>query len=71
MITAIIIYIICFIFIIVEHVDKAVVVLSGALLMVLFNILTPEEAISYIDFETILLLMGMMMIVMSQIITLY
>lgn len=63
MITAIVIYIICFIFIIIEHVDKAVIAISGALLMILFKIITPEEAIEYIDFETILLLMGMMMIV--------
>lgn len=52
-----------FIFIILERFDKSLTALLGALLMVIFRILTPEEAIEAIEFETILLLMAMMVLV--------
>lgn len=56
------IFLTALIFIIIEHVDKAVVATIGAIAMVIAGILTPEEAFHSIDFETITLLMGMMMI---------
>jgi Na+/H+ antiporter NhaD/arsenite permease-like protein len=52
-----------FVFIVIERFDKSLTALLGALLMVIFRILTPEEAIHAIEFETILLLMGMMILV--------
>ena len=52
-----------FIFIVLERFDKSLTALLGALLMVIFRILTPEEAIEAIEFETILLLMAMMVLV--------
>lgn len=52
-----------FVFIVIERFDKSLTALLGALLMVIFRILTPEEAIEAIEFETILLLMAMMVIV--------
>lgn len=52
-----------FIFIVIEHFDKSLTALLGALLMVIFRVLTPEEAIEAIEFETILLLMAMMLLV--------
>jgi len=62
MLIALSIFIIALILIIFEHIDKAVIAIVGALLMVIFGILTPEEAFHAIEFETIILLMGMMMI---------
>ena len=50
-------------FIILEIYEKSLVALSGALLMVIFGVLTPEEAINAIEFETILLLLAMMILV--------
>lgn len=57
------IFVLAFIFIVIEHFDKSLTALLGALLMVIFRILTPEEAIHAIEFETILLLMAMMLLV--------
>ena len=63
MLTAILIFIAALILIIFEVFDKSLVALGGALLMVLTKIITPEEAVHAIDFETILLLMAMMILV--------
>ena len=52
-----------FVFIVLETFDKSLIALSGAMLMVIFRILTPEEAIAAIEFETILLLLAMMVLV--------
>lgn len=57
------IFALSFIFIVLELYDKSLIALSGALLMVIFGILSPDEAVAAVDFETILLLMGMMLIV--------
>ncbi len=54
---------IAFVLIASEKVDKSLVALLGALLMVILRILTPEEAIEAIEFETILLLLAMMILV--------
>ena len=52
-----------FLFIVLEIFDKSLIALSGAMLMVIFRILTPYEAIEAIEFETILLLLAMMILV--------
>lgn len=62
-ITALIIFAIAFVFIVFEPVEKAITALLGALFMIIFGVLTPEEAINAVAFETILLLVGMMMLV--------
>ncbi|MBU1018821.1 MAG: SLC13 family permease [Patescibacteria group bacterium] len=62
MIISIAIFLIALVFIITERLDKAIVTVSGALLLVILGILEPEQAFHSIDFETIILLMGMMMI---------
>ena len=50
-------------FIVFETFDKALVALSGALAMVILGIMTPEDAIMAVEFETILLLLAMMILV--------
>ncbi len=57
------IFAVSFAFIVMEIYDKSLVALSGALLMIIFGILSPEEAIVAIEFETILLLLAMMLLV--------
>lgn len=50
-------------FIITEKIDRTVAAISGAVLMIITNVLTLEKAISHIDFNTIGVLMGMMIVV--------
>ena len=57
------IFALAFAFIVFEIYDKSLVALSGALLMVILGILSPEEALGAIEFDTILLLMAMMLLV--------
>lgn len=45
------------------NVDRPSAAFSGAVAMVVFGILTPEEAIGFIDTNTIFLLLGMMIII--------
>lgn len=47
------------------NIDRPSAAFSGAVAMVLFGIFTPEEAINAIDFNTIFLLLGMMIIIAS------
>ncbi len=54
---------ISFLCIVFEPFDKSIIALSGAIAMVLTGILTATQAIEAIEFETILLLLGMMMLV--------
>jgi len=57
------IFAVAFAFIIFEIYDKSIVALSGALLMIILGVLSPEQAIEAIEFETILLLLSMMILV--------
>lgn len=57
------IFIIAYALIITEKVHRTIVGIFGAMLMILFGILSQEEAVSHIDFNTIGLLIGMMVIV--------
>ncbi len=57
------IFAIAFLLIVFEPYDKSIIALLGAILMVIFGILSPHEAIEAIEFETIFLLMGMMLLV--------
>ena len=60
---AIVIFIIAYTLIVSEKIHRTVVALSGAMIMILLGILTQEAAIHHIDFNTLGLLIGMMIIV--------
>ncbi|SHJ82097.1 ArsB/NhaD family transporter [Tepidibacter formicigenes] len=62
-IIASIIFISTYIFIISEKIDRTAISFLGASFLLLFGILTEEEALHFIDFNTIGLLVGMMIIV--------
>ncbi|MEA1940102.1 MAG: ArsB/NhaD family transporter, partial [Candidatus Caldatribacteriota bacterium] len=62
-IIALIIFITTLIFVSIEKINRTVIVLSGALLFVLLKILNQHEAFLAIDFNTIGLLTGMMVMV--------
>lgn len=64
MIVSIVIFIATYTLIIWDKFDRAVIALSGATLMILFNFLNQKEAFAEVDFNTIGLLIGMMIIVM-------
>ncbi|MFZ7132213.1 MAG: SLC13 family permease [Eubacteriales bacterium] len=60
---AICVFMIILMLIITEKINRTVAAITGAILMVLFKIITPHEAIGAIDFNTIGVLIGMMIIV--------
>src|SRR3989304_1598460 len=67
MITALIIFIITYLFIGLRqvprlHIDRPAGALTGAVLMIVFGVLTLEQAFSAVDMHTLLLLLGMMII---------
>ena len=62
-IVAIVIFVAAYALIISEKVHRTIVGLFGAMLMILFGILDQETAVHHIDFNTLGLLMGMMLIV--------
>ena len=57
------IFVIIYVFIIAEKIDRAVVTLIGATILVLAGLLTGEDAIHFVDFETLSLLVAMMALV--------
>jgi Na+/H+ antiporter NhaD/arsenite permease-like protein len=60
---AIAVFIAVYVFIISEKIHRTVVAFCGAALVVVAGILTPTKALAYVDFNTIGLLTGMMIIV--------
>lgn len=62
-ITAISVLIVCYAVLFSEKLNRAVTVLLGAAFLILTGILTQNEAIAAIDFNTLALLVGMMIIV--------
>ena len=60
---AVIIFVAAYALIISEKVHRTIVGIFGAMLMILFGIISQETAIHHIDFNTLGLLMGMMIIV--------
>jgi len=64
LILSVIIFVSAYILIIIDRLDRAVIAMSGAALMILLKILSQEEAFEGIDFNTIGLLVSMMVIVM-------
>lgn len=60
---AIVVFVAAYALIILEKVHRTIVGLAGAMLMILLGILSQQQAISHIDFNTLGLLIGMMIIV--------
>ncbi|WP_232698197.1 ArsB/NhaD family transporter [Brevibacillus daliensis] len=60
---AIAIFLVTYAFIITEKIQRTIVAMAGGLLMILTGIITQEEGIHHIDFNTLGLLIGMMIIV--------
>ncbi len=60
---AIIIFVLTYVIIITEKVNRTVVAFIGALLLILFNVFDVKEAVGFISWETIGLLFGMFIIV--------
>ncbi len=60
---AVIIFICVYAIIITEKIHRTIIALLGTMLMIVLGILTQEQAISHIDFNTIGLLIGMMILV--------
>ncbi|MGN8832120.1 ArsB/NhaD family transporter [Selenomonas montiformis] len=60
---AIVIFVAAYALIISEKVHRTIVGIFGAMLMILFGVISQSTAISHIDFNTLGLLMGMMIIV--------
>lgn len=58
------IFVLVYVFIILEKLDRTIVAFIGAALMILTRIISQEHAFEHIDFNTIGLLIGMMVIVM-------
>ena len=57
---ALVIFLTAYALIISERVHRTVVALFGAMLMVLCGVITQDEAVAHIDFNTLALLIGMM-----------
>ncbi|MEG0388853.1 MAG: ArsB/NhaD family transporter [Niameybacter sp.] len=62
-IIALLIFLLVMFFVMTEKIDRTVAAMSGALLMVLLRIIPSNKVISYIDFNTIGVLIGMMLFV--------
>ncbi len=62
-IIALLIFGLAFIFIIFEPFEKSIIAMLGALLMIIVGVLDPHHALLAIEWETIFLLLGMMLLV--------
>lgn len=60
---SIIIFIITYYFIITEKINRTIVVWMGAILVIVLGVINQEKAVEHIDFNTLWLLIGMMVIV--------
>ena len=60
---AIVIFILTYVIIATEKINRTVAALTGATLLILFNVFDINEAISYVNWDTIGLLFGMFIIV--------
>ncbi|MDO5471099.1 MAG: ArsB/NhaD family transporter [Akkermansia sp.] len=59
-ITALVIFLVTYALIVSEKVHRTVIALFGAMVMVVLGVITQDEAIAHIDFNTLALLIGMM-----------
>ncbi len=63
MFTAIATFILAYLLIITEKIHRTKIAILGAVLLILFHVMTQAEAFHYIDFNTIGLLIGMMLLI--------
>ena len=63
MLISIIVFLVVYVAITFELVNKAVAAFSGVAILILLNVIDEHHAVEFIDFETIMLLFGMMLIV--------
>ena len=63
MLISIIVFLVVYVAITFELVNKAVAAFSGVAILILLNVIDEHHAVEFIDFETIMLLFGMMIIV--------
>ena len=66
---AILIFVLVMIVIISEKVHRSVAAVGGAALLIIFGVLDVQSGASYIDYNTIGLLIGMMLLVRQCLIT--
>ena len=60
---AIAIFIITYAFIVIDKIHRSIVVWLGAVLVIVLGVINQQQAIEHVDFNTLLLLIGMMVIV--------
>lgn len=60
---AIAVFVIAYMLIISEKIHRTIVALTGAMVMIIMGILSQDQAIHHIDFNTIGLLTGMMIMI--------
>jgi Na+/H+ antiporter NhaD/arsenite permease-like protein len=63
MIAALFIFLLSYIFIILDRIHRTKIAIMGGILLVIFHVMTQMEAFSFIDFNTIGLLTGMMLLI--------
>ncbi len=63
LVVAVIIFVLTYLLIMSEKINRTAIAIFGAILLIVFNILEQQEALEHIDFNTIGLLIGMMIIV--------
>lgn len=63
LLTAIIIFVLSYVTIVSEKINRTIIAMTGGVLMIIFQVMPQEHAIRKIDFNTIGLLIGMMIIV--------
>jgi Na+/H+ antiporter NhaD/arsenite permease-like protein len=62
-IIALVVFLITYAFIVTEKIHRTIIAMTGAIIMIIFGIVSQEEALHHIDFNTLGLLTGMMIIV--------
>lgn len=63
MLFSVVLFVGVYIFVITEKIHRTVIAVFGAMLLIVFKLLSQDEALGFIDFNTIGLLVGMMIIV--------
>lgn len=64
LVITLVVFIISYIFLLWDQINRALVALSGAAILILFNIFSVDEALStYVDWSTIVLLFSMMVLI--------
>lgn len=62
-IIALVVFLITYAFIVTEKIHRTIIAMTGAIIMIILGIVSQEEALHHIDFNTLGLLTGMMIIV--------